>query len=43
MFLNKVCDLIIDIVLTGNSAKKSGLEIYDKIFSSDIVLIGGKK
>jgi len=42
MFLNGMCDLIIDIVLTGNSAKKAGLAVYDKIFSSDIALIGGK-
>jgi ATP phosphoribosyltransferase len=42
MFLNNLCDLLIDIVLTGNSAKEAGLSVYDKIFSSDIVLIRGK-
>ncbi|MBI5148761.1 hypothetical protein HZA33_03715 [Candidatus Pacearchaeota archaeon] len=32
-------DLIIDIVYSGSSAKKAGLEIFDKIFESDIVII----
>jgi len=35
-------DLIIDIVLSGSSAEKAGLEVYDKIFESDIVIIRRK-
>ena len=41
-FSNGVVDLVIDIVCSGKSAKKAGLKIYDKIFESDIVIIGGK-
>jgi phosphoribosyl-ATP pyrophosphohydrolase len=33
-------NLVIDIVCTGSSIKKAGLRVYDKIFSSDIVVIG---
>lgn len=32
-------DLIIDIVCSGKSASSAGLEVYDKIFESDIVMI----
>lgn len=39
---NNVADLVIDIVYSGKSAEEAGLEVYDKIFSSDIVIIGGK-
>jgi len=42
-FENGICDIIIDIVYSGKSAEKSGLEIYDKIFESDIVIIGKKE
>lgn len=42
-FENGLCNLIIDIVYSGNSAQKAGLEIYEKITSSNIVIIGDKK
>jgi len=32
-------DLVIDIVYSGGSAKSAGLEIYDKIFESDILIL----
>ncbi len=41
-FKNNLVDLVIDIVYSGKSAEEAGLGVYDKIFSSDIVLIGGK-
>ena len=41
-FVNNISDLVIDIVYSGKSAKEAGLAIYDKIFSSDIVIIGCK-
>lgn len=34
-----IYDLIIDIVYTGSSIKKYNLQIYEKIFASDIVLL----
>ncbi|MEE9323044.1 MAG: hypothetical protein V3U72_00720 [Candidatus Aenigmarchaeota archaeon] len=34
-------DLVIDIVYTGASIKKAGLRVYEKIFSSDFVILGG--
>jgi ATP phosphoribosyltransferase len=37
-----VADLVIDIVYSGKSASDYGLSVYDRIFSSDIVIIGGK-
>ncbi len=36
-------DLVIDIVYTGSSMKKLGLSVYDKIFVSNIVVIGGNE
>ncbi len=36
-------DLVIDIVYSGKSISEKGLEIYDKIFESDIVIIGEKQ
>ena len=42
LFNEKIVDIVIDVVCTGNSAKKSGLEIYLPLFYSDIVIIGGK-
>ena len=42
-FVNNISDLVIDIVYSGKSAKEAGLDVYDKIFSSDIVLIGGSE
>lgn len=39
-FYRGIVDLVIDIVCSGKSAKKVGLEVYDKIFESDIVIIG---
>jgi ATP phosphoribosyltransferase len=41
-FSNGVVDLVIDIVYSGKSAEKAGLKIYDKLFESDIVVIGGE-
>ena len=38
-----IADLIVDIVYTGSSMQKAGLEIYDSIFASDFVIIGSKK
>lgn len=35
-----LADVVIDIVYTGNSMRKAGLDVYDKIFSSDLVIIG---
>ncbi|NTV22819.1 MAG: hypothetical protein HGA85_00395 [Nanoarchaeota archaeon] len=37
-----LADLVIDIVYSGKSINEIGLSVYDKIFSSDIVVIGGK-
>ena len=33
-------DAVIDIVCTGKSAEKAGLAVYNRIFDSDIVIIG---
>ncbi len=41
-YCNGISDLVIDIVYTGSSIKNAGLEVYDKIFESDFVIIGGK-
>lgn len=41
-FCNGVVNLVIDIVCSGKSAEEAGLEVYDKLFSSDIIIIGGK-
>jgi len=41
-FSKGIADLVIDIVYSGKSAKEANLEVYDRIFSSDIVVIGGK-
>lgn len=35
-------DLVIDIVYTGTSIRNAGLEVYDKIYESDFVIIGIK-
>ena len=35
-------DLVIDIVYTGASIRDAGLEVYDKIYESDFVIIGVK-
>ncbi len=40
-FQKNISNLVIDIVYSGTSAKEAGLKVYEKIFSSDIVLIGG--
>jgi ATP phosphoribosyltransferase len=37
-----IADLVIDIVYTGTSMKSLGLKVYDKIFYSNFVIIGGK-
>ncbi|MBI2661071.1 hypothetical protein HYX09_02260 [Candidatus Woesearchaeota archaeon] len=39
---NGLSDLIIDIVYSGASMKNANLEVYDKIFESDFVIIGVK-
>ena len=41
-YCNGISDLIIDIVYTGSSIKNANLEVYDKIFESDFVIIGAK-
>ena len=41
-FSNGISDLVIDIVYTGGSIKKAGLEVYDKIMESDFVIIGNE-
>ena len=43
VFVNGLADLVIDIVFSGKSAIEAGLEVYDKIFESDIVVIGKKE
>jgi phosphoribosyl-ATP pyrophosphohydrolase len=35
-------DLVIDIVFSGESAKRYGLKVYEEIFNSQIVIIGKK-
>lgn len=42
MFSRGLVDLVVDIVYSGKSAQEAGLVVYDKLFFSDIVLIGGK-
>ncbi len=42
-FIHGISDLVIDIVYSGVSTKKVGLECYDRIFESDIVVIGRKE
>ncbi len=37
-----IVDLIIDIFYSGKSAEEAGLECYEKIFESDIVIISDK-
>ncbi|MBI3334287.1 phosphoribosyl-ATP diphosphatase [Candidatus Pacearchaeota archaeon] len=39
-FLRGLVDGVIDIVCSGKSAENAGLTVYEKIFESDIVLIG---
>jgi len=41
-YCNGLSDLVIDIVYTGASMKNANLEVYDKIFESDFVIIGVK-
>jgi ATP phosphoribosyltransferase len=42
-FLMGLSDIVIDIVYTGKSMNELGLTVYDKIFYSNFVIIGGKK
>ena len=35
-----LCDLVIDIVYSGKSAREAGLGIIERILESDIVLVG---
>ena len=37
-----IADLVIEIVYSGSTVKEYNLKIYDKIFASDFVVIGGK-
>jgi ATP phosphoribosyltransferase len=37
-----IVDLVIDIVYSGKSSKEAGLEYYETIFESDIVVVGDK-
>ena len=41
-YSNGLSDLVIDIVYTGASMRKANLEVYDKIFESDFVIVGVK-
>jgi len=41
-FSKGIVDLVIDIVCTGNSIKRYNLEIYEKLFESNLVVIGKK-
>ncbi|MBS3152901.1 hypothetical protein J4230_05855 [Candidatus Woesearchaeota archaeon] len=38
-----IADLIIDIVYTGNSLFRYGLQVYDKIMYSDFLILGTKE
>lgn len=42
-FERGIADFVIDIVYSGKSAKEAGLEIIEKIFESDIVILGARK
>jgi ATP phosphoribosyltransferase len=42
-FINGLSDLVVDIVYSGKSAEEAKLCVYEKIFESDIVVIGGSK
>lgn len=42
-FQHGIADIAIDIVYSGESAREAGLECYDKIFESDIVVIGKRE
>lgn len=42
-FAHGIADIVIDIVYSGKSANKAGLRCYDKIFESDIAIIGEKE
>ena len=41
-YCNGLSDLVIDIVYTGASIKAANLDVYDKIFESDFLVIGVK-
>lgn len=41
-YCNGISDLVIDIIYTGSSMKNANLEVYDKIFESDFVILGVK-
>jgi len=42
-YKNNISDLVIDIVCTGKSMEKYGLKIYEKLFESDIVILGKRE
>ena len=42
MFSRELVDLVVDIVYSGKSAEDAGMEVFEKLFCSDIVIIGGK-
>jgi len=41
-YFNELSDLVIDIVYTGASMRTANLQVYDKIFESDFVVVGVK-
>jgi phosphoribosyl-ATP pyrophosphohydrolase len=41
-FSKGLADLVIDVVCSGKSADYYGLKVYDKLFESDIVVLGSK-
>jgi len=41
-FMEGISDLVIDIVYSGKSIEEAGLKVYEKIFESDVVVIGKK-
>jgi len=41
-YCNGISELVIDIVYTGLSMKNANLEVYDKLFESDFVIVGVK-
>ncbi|VVB79720.1 ATP phosphoribosyltransferase [uncultured archaeon] len=42
-FNKGLADLVIEIVYSGKSAEEAGLRVYEKIFESDIVIIGTRE
>lgn len=42
LFNEEIVDIVIDVVCSGESARKVGLGVYKPLFYSDIVIIGDK-